>query len=277
MRRNVLSAVVVALVVGCSGGSGVADREDPRPIIEKAIKAQGGMDKLAQFKAGHWKGQGTLFLKGQTIPITLETLYQLPDKYKTTMQFEVQGKKVKVIQVLDGDKGWMSGPGKTLDLEGKLLKAFKEEFYAANVELLLPLLKKKGYTLSTLAETKVSGKPAVGVKVAAKGHKDIELYFDKESLLPVKTIRTTLDNETMKEVTAEVIYSDVKEFGGLITPSKMCLCTSRPMNTAKARTSYRFHSCLLPGTATRARPLGRPGQASHRSGSGRSPTEPFPG
>jgi hypothetical protein len=221
MVRKVLPGVVLALVVGCAGGSGVADGENAKAVIDKAIKAQGGAEKLSQFKAGRFKARGTLTMRGQELPLTLETVYQLPDKYKTVMQFDVQGNKIVVTQVLDGDKGWMSGPGKTLDLEGKLLNAFKEEFYAANVEMLVPLLKEKGYTLSGLKEIQVSGKPAVGVKVAAKGHRDIELYFDKGSSLPVKTIRTTFDAETMKEATAEVLYSDAKEFDGITSPTKM--------------------------------------------------------
>src|SRR6266849_2569989 len=108
MRRNVLSGMVLALVVGCAGRSGVPDGDEAKTVIEKAIKAQGGEDKLTQFKAARWKGQGTLTLKGQEIPVTLETVYQLPDKYKTAMHFEVQGKKIAVLQVLEGDKGWMS-------------------------------------------------------------------------------------------------------------------------------------------------------------------------
>jgi hypothetical protein len=221
MGRNVLPGMVLALVVGFAARSGVAGADDARAVIKKAIKAQGGEEKLAQVKAGRWKGQGTLTLKGQEFPLTLETVYQLPDKYKTAMHFAVQGKKIRVIQVLVGDKAWMSGEGKTLNLKGDLLKVFKEEFYSANVELLVPLLKEKGYTLSRLKDTKVNGKPAVGVKVAAKDHKDIELYFDRDSFLPVKTVRPTIDAETMKEATVEVIYSDIKEVDGIKYPTKI--------------------------------------------------------
>ena len=81
--------------------------------------------------------------------------------------------------------------------------------------LRMPLLKDKAYTLSALKEVKVNGKAAVGVKVAAKGHKDIELYFDKDSGLQVKTVRVSLDPQTMKDVSYEVIYSDIKEFNGV--------------------------------------------------------------
>lgn len=221
MRKHVLPGIVLALVVGCAGRSGVANADDAKAVIEKAIKALGGEDKLAQFKAGRWKGQGLLTLKGQNFPLTLETVYHLPNKYKSAMHLEVQGKKIEVIQVLEGDKGWIRGEGKTLDLEGELLKAFKEEFYSANVEMLVPLLREKGYTLSKLKEIKVNGKPTVGVKVAAKDHKDIELYFDRDSVLPVKTVRPTIDAETLKEATAEVIFSGFKEFDGIKGPTKM--------------------------------------------------------
>jgi hypothetical protein len=221
MARNVFPAVVLALAVGCAGRSGVADTDDAKAIIEKAIKAQGGEDKLAPFKAGLWKGKGTFTIKGQTFPVTLETVYELPDNYKTNMQMEVPGGKVGGIQVLAGEQAWMSADGKTRDLEGSLFKALKEELYSANVELLVPLLKETGYTLSKLPDAKVDGRPAVGVKVTAKDHKDIELYFDKQSVLPVKTVRPSLDAETMKEVTFEVLYSAFKDFDGIKGPSRM--------------------------------------------------------
>src|SRR5688572_20657703 len=107
MGRNVLPAMVLAVAVGCSGRSGVTDKDDARAIIEKAIKAQGGEEKLAPFKAGRWKGKGTMTMQGRTIPVTMELVYELPDKYKSNMQFEVQGRKIEVLQVMEGEKGWM--------------------------------------------------------------------------------------------------------------------------------------------------------------------------
>jgi hypothetical protein len=62
----------------------------------------------------------------------------------------------------------------------------------------------------------VSDKPAVGVRVSAKGHKDISLFFDKESGLLVKTQKRT--KEAGVEVDEENFYSDFKEIDGVKLP-----------------------------------------------------------
>src|SRR5262249_12969821 len=126
MGRHVLSATVLALLIGCVGRPGVPDADDPRAVIEKAVRAQGGEEKLSRFKAGRWAGRGTLTVRGQTLPLTLETVYQLPDKYKTVMRFEVQGTTAVATQAMAGGKGWMVTQGKTLELDGKFLQALQE-------------------------------------------------------------------------------------------------------------------------------------------------------
>src|SRR2546430_1005138 len=106
MRRNLFPVMMLALAAGCSGRSDNTDEAvDPKPIIEKAIKAQGGEEKLSQFKAERSKGQGTMTMNGQKISVTLETIYQMPDKYKTVMLLQAQGRKIGVTQVLNGDQG----------------------------------------------------------------------------------------------------------------------------------------------------------------------------
>src|SRR4051794_32027586 len=111
MAKHALSVMALALVVGCASRPAGTDPE-AKAIVEKAIAAQGGEAKLSQFTAGRWKGRGSMTLNGQTLPLTAETVYQLPDKYKTVMHFEVQGKKVGGVQVLEGDAGWMSAEGR---------------------------------------------------------------------------------------------------------------------------------------------------------------------
>jgi hypothetical protein len=91
----------------------------------------------------------------------------------------------------------------------------KEEIYAAWVADLVAL-KEKMFTLSSLGETNVDGKPAVGVKVSSKGHRDINLYFDKETGLLAKS-ETRVKDEMLggQEVGQETFYSDYKEVQGV--------------------------------------------------------------
>ena len=89
----------------------------------------------------------------------------------------------------------------------------KEVQHASYVTSLLPI-KGVGYTLAPLAEAKVAGRPAVGVKVSSKGHRDVSLYFDKATGLCVKRAHRILDSSG-KEVLQEVVFSDFKDVDGV--------------------------------------------------------------
>jgi hypothetical protein len=221
MGRYVLTGVVVALAAGCGGRPEESAGDDARTVIEKAVKAQGGEEKLARLRAGRWKGRGAVTVNGQAVPMTVETVFQMPDRFKMVQQIEVQGRMIGVTQVVAGGTGWMSTQGTVQNLTGDMLEALKEEMYAANVEMLVPLLREPGYTLSTIGGTNVEGRPTVGVTVAANGHEDIELYFDRETAMPVKTLRPMLGVDTMKATPSMVFYSDVREFDGVKMPAKM--------------------------------------------------------
>lgn len=193
---------------------------DGRAIIEKAIQAHGGADKLAKLNIAAVKVKGTAEFMDIRIQFTGQSLYQLPDKSKVTMELEQRGKKVRTIQVCDGQNAWMIVMDKIVDLEGEHLQAVKEDGYARQAETLVPLLKDKDYTLTVAGEQKVNGQPAIGIKVQAKGRKDIDFWFDKATGLLVKSARVSFDSNTMKPATFLTIYSDFKDFNGLRLASK---------------------------------------------------------
>ena len=72
---------------------------------------------------------------------------------------------------------------------------------------LVCLVKDKSYELSMLEESKVEGKSAVGVLVKSKGHKDISLFFDKQTGLLAKVKYKTNDPMTGNEVIEERIFA----------------------------------------------------------------------
>jgi hypothetical protein len=81
--------------------------------------------------------------------------------------------------------------------------------------------KKTGYKLSPLGEVKVHDKPAVGVRVASEGYRDVNLFFDKASGLLVKTEARTTDVQSGEEKTEEKLLSDYKETEGVQRPGKV--------------------------------------------------------
>jgi len=217
MRKTGCLILAASLALVVAGPGRADDRSAAMAIIDKAIKAGGGEANLAKFNAQTWTEKGTYYGMGNGLPYTGQYAMQRPDKFSMTIEgaFKI---------VLNGDKGWMkSGDGDTMEMSKEQLAEQKEEQFAGWVASLLPL-KEKGYTLTPLAEIKVDSRPAVGVKVAHEGHRDVKLYFDKEKGLLVKSEGTVKDLEQGgKEVNQEAFYSNFKEVEGAQIPMKIVI------------------------------------------------------
>jgi hypothetical protein len=219
MRATILNFVSFGLFL--VGPTSLRAQDDLRAVIDKAIKAHGGEAKIDQHKAGQVKTKGTVDINGTAIPYTEEATYHLPDKFKSAQQLEVNGMMVKVTVGYDGSKAWINVNGNDVDMMlDKLADLMKEQIYLSEVTRLTKL-KNKMFELSSLGETKVQDKPAVGVRVSAKGHKDINLYFDKDSGLLVKFEHRTVDFSTMQEMNEERIFLEYMDKDGLKEPKKL--------------------------------------------------------
>src|SRR6185369_13750427 len=64
-------------------------------------------------------------------------------------------------------------------------------------ETLLPMTE-KGWKLSSLGEIKIDDKPAVGIKAARKGLPEMDLYFDKVTMLPMKAEMRLQETDSME-------------------------------------------------------------------------------
>ncbi len=210
--RQLCTAITVGLLLPAA----MASDDDARAVVEKAIKAQGGVDKVAKLRVMRIKAEGTIELvPGQpAVPFVIEDWWQMPDRYKTTSRFELGGKKVSQTQVIDGEVGWMQFDGMTQDMPKEAVAEMREQKYAEDLDR-LGFLKDKGIDLTALGESQVDGRAAVGVLVKSKGHRDVKLWFDKASGLLVKREHRVLDSGTGKEVTQEVVFSDYRETDGV--------------------------------------------------------------
>jgi hypothetical protein len=207
--------------------AGAARADEPaatRAIIEKAIQARGGEDKLAQMKAMTFKSKGKFYTMGEGADYTGEWAIQPPDKVRVQLEAEPGGMKFTFLFVFDGKQGWMKINDTTIDLDEDALTEAKEDIHAGRVETLVPLLKDKRFELSPLADAKVDGHPVVGVRVAHNGHRDIKLYFDKKIGLLLKNERMIKDQTFGgQERTQETLHSDYKDVKGVKQPLKLLI------------------------------------------------------
>ncbi len=212
------SFVCLAAALAVAAGAARADEKDnPKDVIERAVKAAGGEENLAKHKAETFKGKGKFYGGGEGVDYTGEWNVQRPDKMKVEITTEAGGMKFTFVRVVNGDKVWLKLGDNVEEVDDKdRLAEAREESYANNLTTLLPLVKDKGYELKALGEFQLEGKPALGVKVSSKGHRDVSLYFDKDTGLLVRTETTVKDPMGGdKEILQETTYGDFKEVDGV--------------------------------------------------------------
>src|SRR5690349_10045994 len=125
--NRLLSATIVVVLMGC--GSAKADESAARAILDKAIKAMGGEEKLSGIKAVIVKGKGTIVLDGDDVPFTFQTTARGIEQYRTTYEGMAGGEKFTGATVIDGDKGWRKHNDEVEKLEGQELADEKRNAY----------------------------------------------------------------------------------------------------------------------------------------------------
>jgi outer membrane lipoprotein-sorting protein len=222
--RKTLYLTVVVLALPAAGAARAEEQAATRAVIEKAIQARGGEEKLAQMKAMTFRSKGKLYGMGEGTDYTGEWAIQPPDKIRFQINFEANVMKVTFLFVFDGKQGWLKINDNTIELDEDAVAEAKEDFHAGRVETLVPLLKDKRFELSPLGAGKVGDHETVGVRVTHKGHRDINLFFDKKTGLLLKNERMIKDQMMGgKERTQETLHSDFKDVKGVQQPMKLVI------------------------------------------------------
>ena len=216
--RTILIGIFILSTVGVLQSG---DQADVRAIIDKAIKAQGGADKIAKYPASTFKISGTFYGLGEGIPYTGEWAVQGPKQIRFVIESKVMDVTFKFTRVVNGDKGWVKiNDDVTSDMAKDELDEEKAKLYAGWVQSLLPL-KDKSFELSLVGEAKVMDKPAIGIRVSKKGQRDVNLYFDKATSLMVKSELRTKDVMVGQEYTQVTYFQDYKDFQGVKRATKI--------------------------------------------------------
>jgi len=214
MTRTRLAVLAFGLALAATATARGDDAATARAILDKAIKAHGGAENVAKYKGAVVPFKGTFHGMGMKIPMSGTITSFGPDHVKADMEVEAGGQTFRVVNVLGGDKGWLKLGNDVKDMGKDELAEAREQQHAGWVASLVPLVTPKGFTLTPAGELLVNDRPALGVKVAAKGRRDVTLYFDKTTWLLARHDSTVTDEGSGREVTQEVIPTDYKAVQG---------------------------------------------------------------
>jgi hypothetical protein len=227
VAASILAASFLAASSSRAQAAGEGEDAQVRAIIDKAIQAHGGADKLSQFKAvsAKWAGKHRIENEHYGDAVRVVT-YEMPAD-KIRFDFEVEnpkGNNFAFSRVVSGKKGWQGSGRRTRDLNEAEVTQIVDELYAHWLASVVPLqdvmlLKEKGFEFSVFGNVPVGGKDAVGVRVLCQGRPDVLLFFDKATGLVIKSERRAKDPVTNREYTAESSYRDHKAFQGVMWPT----------------------------------------------------------
>ena len=207
MKRFLAGAFVVAVT---SLGSPVR-ADDPNAVIEKAVKAMGGRDKLEKLQATEAKTKGTLNLGGNESPISGQATVQGHDHYRMQFEGEFGGNKIKGMTVINGNKGWRKFGDEVMELDDRSLQGEKRLIYLQLAAGNPTHLSRKGFKVTKADQGAVT---AIG-----PDGKEFTIHYDTQTGLPTKLVATVV-GFTGEEVKQETTYSDYKDFGGIKKATK---------------------------------------------------------
>jgi hypothetical protein len=213
--RKVLA---VALLLWAAGPALAQDA--PRTVIERAIRAHGGQERLARARADRVKMKGTIAVGTAKVPFVSETTVQSPGQFKSVVQITNGGKTHTVVHLLDGERSKVLVDGKEQPLAPATRAQMRQTLELDQAMRLVPLLSSPAFKLSPLPDLNLNGRPAAGVRVTVGGQREMRLYFDKASGLLVKS-EHAVDGPGGKAVKQEAYYGNYREVDGQRRPGQV--------------------------------------------------------
>jgi hypothetical protein len=204
--QRLVTAITVLVVGLASAPAAPAQNSDARAIIEKAVQAQGGTEKLTRADAVHRKIKGVFV--SDNFKFTGETWSDKDNRLKILLRGDDDGNPELRLLVQNGADGWNSYNGIVWPFDEAMKKRMEKSAHADKVVGLISLLRDQGYTLTVLGDSTVKNTEVVGVKVQFAKQNDVALYFDKATGLLIKAAYRTTDVNTNQEMFQEVYYSD---------------------------------------------------------------------
>src|ERR1700730_4074181 len=106
MLKTLFGSLAICLMLADVIPARADDRGEANAVLDKAIRAAGGEANLARFQGFIMKGKGTYHEADRDIQVTFEFFFQGPDQYRSITETKFDRGKSRVVQVVNGDKGW---------------------------------------------------------------------------------------------------------------------------------------------------------------------------
>jgi hypothetical protein len=158
-----------------------------RAVLEDALAAKGGYERLSHLTSLRWKGKAVLNLPGGKIPAVVEKRVAPPDRLRLDMTVTQGNQAVAITTVLSGAQGWarqsQGGQAKSFDFPASEVAAGQNQIWR-DQDLVLLRHRDKGATVAPLADVLLDGVAYHAIRVT-NGDRSVVLLIDKKKKLLV--------------------------------------------------------------------------------------------
>jgi len=204
MKRLLL--VLLGVYLLSFGNSIIA--QDLEEVLENYFET-GGQDKL--LKVNTITMDGNIMMQGMEFPFT--TILKRPNMLRT--ESTIQGQKI--IQVFDGENGWMINPMmgtlEPQDMDPETVKQLKSQ---ADMDGELYNYEEKGHTVEYLGTDEMEGTEVHKIKLTRKDGDETIFYIDADAYVVIKV--TGKRKIQGVEVEGESTLGNYKMVEGIVFP-----------------------------------------------------------
>jgi hypothetical protein len=197
--------------------------DSPDVLLDKAIAAFGGPEKLARWKCGHVK----YLARSETIPILdekpsdIEEFFQMPGHIKRIARIGSGGREQTVTFVIGSEQGWEYRPdGRTRLLSSDSVFAVLRTEHAFADFCNLARLRSPYIRLSVRDEQIIHGRAAVVLHAETDFTLPTDFLFDRATGLLLQSVRRMPQSGGGEKV-VETSLGDYRDVGGSPVPHRI--------------------------------------------------------
>jgi outer membrane lipoprotein-sorting protein len=216
VKKLIVTLIVTLLVASVTG----IHAQTLKDVLDRHFKTI-GQEKLTAVKT--YSVKATVSQMGMELP--MEMKMKRPNKFR--MEMEMQGQKM--IQVYDGEKGWIIAPWvspEPQELEGAQLQQALDQ---ADIDGELYNYVQKGHKAELIGKEQQDGMEVYNIKLTTKNGDVKNYYIDADKYLIVKA--KAIVNAMGQEVEVVQRMSDYKNIDGVLMATT--IESETPMGTGR--------------------------------------------
>ena len=192
----------------------VSVQNEPKAILDKAIKAAGGVNALKRARVLSWDGKATVYAGGREIKIEGTWLIEPPDRATVTTWEAAKGKTSSRTIEVDGQTGTTQRDGKRMPMPKEMLENEREQFFLYSILQLAPLLD------ADVKLSPTSDRGNQGLLVTRPGRPEVRIFFDNGGR-PTHLLTTVGDPISKARVDEELRFEGSVRSAGVRWPKRI--------------------------------------------------------